>query len=117
MAAKRIAKQVKTPPSYKPTDYLRGSQAVGQKYTAWDNFNQGRPDFGKGAGPGTPYHEVTKKVPNTPLQWPSGPSTPPSGTRPPKPRWVSQVGVQSRPPSRIANEARINVIRRRLGWT
>lgn len=45
-----------------PANYLRGSKTIGQKYTAYDNYNQGKPDFGKGAGPGTPYHEVQKTV-------------------------------------------------------
>ena len=45
-----------------PFDWLRGSKIVGQKYTAWDTYGQGRPDFGKQIGPGDPYHEIQKTV-------------------------------------------------------
>lgn len=46
----------------KPADYLKGSTKIGQKYTAWNTYGQGKPDFGKGKGPGDPYHEVQKTV-------------------------------------------------------
>lgn len=44
-------------PIQKPPDWLRGSMKKGGKYTAWNTFGQGKPDFGKGKGPGDPYHE------------------------------------------------------------
>lgn len=46
----------------KPADYLSGGTAVGDTYNAWDTYKQGKPDFGKGAGPGEPYHQVQKKI-------------------------------------------------------
>lgn len=61
-AAKR-AKKAAEDAKYVPQDYLKGSKAEGKSYTAADNFGQGTPDRGRGAGPGTPYHEVTKKIP------------------------------------------------------
>lgn len=72
-----------------PSDYLRGSKIIGQKYTAWNTYNQGKPDFGKGSGPGTPYHEIQKTVKQ------SSPS-----------RTWSPV-----------SDPRMEAIRRRLGWS
>lgn len=56
---KRLADDQK----YKPADYLKGGAGVGQKYTAYNTYSQGKPDFGKSTGPGDPYHEVSKKIP------------------------------------------------------
>lgn len=66
MAAKK-KKKLPTPApakpvTYTPPDYLRGSKTVGKKYTAYNTYGQGRPDFGKDLGPGEPYHEVQKTV-------------------------------------------------------
>lgn len=49
-------------PIYKPPDYLSGGQRIGEKYKAWSTFGSKKPDFGKGAGPGIPYHVVNKTV-------------------------------------------------------
>lgn len=88
-----------------PDDYLRGSKFVGEKYTAWDTYGQGRPDFGKGAGPGEPYREVQKVM--KPINKPNTPPTKPSPiNRPNKPQWGS----------RRLNDARARAIRKRLGW-
>lgn len=46
----------------KPPDWLSGSMVKGKKYTAWDTYGQGTPDFGKGSGPGEPYHKTTNIV-------------------------------------------------------
>ncbi|GHF92149.1 hypothetical protein GCM10018783_73740 [Streptomyces griseosporeus] len=78
---------------YKPPDWLRGPQILGQNYTAWQTFNNARPDFGKELGPGEPYREATKKVSKFSL-----PVTKPNGT------------AQWKPPA----DPRTEAIRRRL---
>lgn len=91
------------PVTYKPPDWLGGSTTVGKPYKAWDDYNQGTPDFGAGNGPGTPYHEVQKVV-----------SKPPKSAVPaPALRWASSGSNASTGPS---SDPRINIIRRRLGW-
>ena len=85
-----------TPPkNYKPDDWLKGSTRVGGDYTAFDTYGQGRPDFGHGAGPGTPYHTVQKKV-----------QLPKINT----PKWGIPMGTGT------SVDPRISAIRRRLGW-
>lgn len=96
--------------TYTPPDYLRGSKQIGKSYTAFDTYGQGRPDFGHGAGPGEPYHEVQKKVAPVP-KW--------GGTGSKSPRWapginIGQGNTSSLPiPDRNA-DPRIEAIRRRL---
>ena len=59
-------------PGTKPNDYISGDyKTPGKTYKAWKTASGYAPDFGKAtsshssiAGPGTPYSEVTKKVPN-----------------------------------------------------
>jgi hypothetical protein len=88
--------------TYTPPDYLKGSHVIGGKYTAWSDYGQGRPDFGVGAGPGTPYHEVQKTV-----------TAPPPWAGPPKmtlPKWGGRVQLPT------SNDPRITAIRKRLGW-
>ena len=93
----------------RPFDYLRGGRYVGEKYTAWDTYGQGRPDFGKGAGPGEPYREIIKTNSKAP--------------RPPKQTQLSPpVGLPQRPPQggsggKFHRDARIAAIRKRLGWS
>ena len=96
----------KKPKYHKPADFLRGSTTVGKTYTGYSNYSQGKPDFGKGAGPGTPYHEVQRL--NTGRDWaPVGGSGSP-GTR---------AGSYSRPGyGRVTGDPRTLAIRRRLGW-
>jgi hypothetical protein len=98
--------------SYKPNDYLRGSKRVGGSYTAFDTYGQGRPDFGKGPGPGEPYHEVQKKVAPMP-KW--------AGSGSKSPKWAPGVNIGSsnvNPSTQPANigsgDPRIDAIRRRL---
>jgi hypothetical protein len=87
------------PRSVTPLDWLSGSKTPKGKYTAWDSFGQGLPDFGKGAGPGEPYRKVTKTVPmSAPPKW--APSSPTKGSGTPS-------GVQ-------ASDPRTEAIRRRL---
>lgn len=73
MTAKKKLPTPKKPPSNlpskrvtRPADYLRGGKTggrtIGETYTAFDTYGQGKPDFGHGAGPGDPYHEVQRKV-------------------------------------------------------
>lgn len=86
--------------TYDPTDWLKGSKTIGQNYTSWNTYGQGQPDFGSGNGPGEPYHEVVKKVPNQ--------KNPPAWTVPPPRQMVGQ-------PSQVGgNDPRIEAIRRRL---
>jgi hypothetical protein len=101
-----MAKKPKPPRIFKPADFLRGSTKVGQKYTAWTNYNQGKPDFGKGSGPGTPYSEITRL--NTGQNWSQLPSPP---------RSPSSRPTYSRPSfGRLTDDPRASAIRRRLGW-
>jgi hypothetical protein len=96
-------------PSGIPDDYLRGSKFVGEKYTAWDTYGQGRPDLGKGAGPGEPYREIQKTVrPQS-----AKPSIPPRDINRPSP--VNRPGWGSAKPKRL-EDARARAIRKRLGW-
>lgn len=108
-----------------PTDYLRGGKTkghtVGEGYTAWNTYGQGKPDFGKGPGPGEPYHEVQKKV-QKPLP---GSQKPPWATVPgrkasPMPSPIPRK-LPWRPPVKASsttgtggNSAWINAVRRRL---
>lgn len=80
---------------YKPFDWIRGSVIPGQKYTAWNTYGQGTPDFGKGKGPGTPYHEVQKRIPKNPRRKPAS------------------VGIGTLPIS-TGNDPRGDAIQRRL---
>lgn len=91
----------KKPQIYQPPDWLKGSTTVGGNYTAWNNYGQGTPDFGVGAGPGTPYHEVQKKVSAPPKK----PVTVPINKFP-----GSGDNVYG------SVDPRIVAIRRRLGW-
>lgn len=101
MAIKKPApKPVIKQPTYKPPDYLSGSQRVGQKYKAWDTFGAGKPDFGKGAGPGIPYH-VTEKTVTKPVTVTG--QTPRFGK-------VAKIG----PSQEKRNDPRADAIRRRL---
>lgn len=50
------------PKIYNPTDFLRGGKKIGDKYTAWNTYGGEKPDFGKGKGPGDPYHETQRTV-------------------------------------------------------
>lgn len=85
-------------PTYKPADYLSGSQTVGQKYNAWNTYGGKKPDFGKGAGPGTPYHVVQKTV--------KKPSIKPTSNTPSYGKVVN-MGQ--------SGDARVDAIKRRLG--
>lgn len=101
--------------TYKPFDYLKGSKTLGQNYTAWDTYGQGKPDFGKAKGPGDPYHEITKKVRKpTPGAPGSGKPLPwgiANQSTTPKPSWLpAQVASQRG----NENSAWINAVRRRL---
>ncbi len=90
-----------------PPNYLRGSHLEGEKYTAYSNYDQGRPDFGKGSGPGEPYHEVTRTV-QKPLPGPPAPKSP---------RWApgrSPVKPKPRPTGNLWNDAKQRAIRKRL---
>jgi len=87
--------------TYDPTDWLRGSKTVGKNYTSWNTYGQGKPDMGAGLGPGEPYHEVVKKVPNQ--------MNPPNWGLDIKPK--EMVGQQSQVGG---NDPRIEAIRRRL---
>lgn len=94
------------PKTFSPSDFLRGSKNVGQKYTAWDTYGQGKPNFGKGVGPGSPYREVVKA--NTGSNATSG-----GGWTPPR----SPGQTYNRPRSgRLTGDPRTSAIRRRLGW-
>jgi hypothetical protein len=104
-------KRYKKGDPFTPADYLKGSRKVGGAYTAWDTYGQGRPDFGVGAGPGTPYHEVQKKV-KAPAPWGSM-----GHSQTPLPKWAG--GMQSLPTNNTAiggSDPRITAIRKRLGW-
>lgn len=93
----------------KPADYLSGGTSVGDTYNAWDTYKQGKPDFGKGAGPGEPYHQVQKKIAPT-RKKPPGNNPPKLGTI------VSGVG-NSTPtygPPGTKSDPRTDAIRRRL---
>lgn len=90
-----------------PSDYLRGSKHVGEKYTAWDTYNQGRPDFGKKGGPGTPYHEVQ----HTNLKSKTPPWALPGKVIPKPPAQRTSHLPQWKP-----TDARVSAIRKRLGW-
>lgn len=92
----------------KPYDYLRGSIKPGGKYTAWNTYGQGKPDFGYGKGPGEPYHEVQKRVTA------GGPQMPPRG-RPGSPtKPIVGAGDASTLPWGKGRDPRIEAIRRRL---
>jgi hypothetical protein len=104
----------KKPIRYKPADFLRGSQMVGEKYTAWDSHGQGKPDFGKGAGPGEPYREVQKTNRKPPKASPG--SSAAKGVMPSQgnvtgPSWIAKGPMANR------NDPRIAAIRKRLGWS
>jgi hypothetical protein len=100
---------------YVPPDYLSGSKTIGGKYTAWDTYGQGRPDFGVGEGPGTPYHQDQKTVTAPPPWGPMGTG------QTPLPKWAGGLpyrpGSTSNPPSSNVSDPRITAIRKRLGWT
>lgn len=95
--------------SYTPNDYLRGSKKIGGSYTAFNTYGQGRPDFGKGPGPGEPYHEVQKKVAPIP-KW--------GGTGSKGVRWAPGINIgqgnTSLPVQDRNVDPRIEAIRRRL---
>jgi hypothetical protein len=97
----------------KPANYLRGSKTIGQKYTAYDNYGQAKPDFGKGNGPGTPYHEVQKIVQKAVpgAGKPVTPGPPSSGIKLPK--WAGR-GLPTKPSGTLAKDARVAAIRNRL---
>lgn len=124
MAAKKA--KLPTPPKpkipaqrvKKPGDYLRGGKThgttVGENYTAWNTYGQGKPDFGKGPGPGEPYHEVQKKV-QTPLPGPKGRMNPPKWA--PGPTLPKRPGgtLPFTPPGNKGKvDARLAAIKRRL---
>jgi hypothetical protein len=109
----------KKKPIYKPSDYLRGSKTIGGKYTAWDTYGQGRPDFGKGSGPGEPYHEVQKnvKLPKPKPRLPSPGKFPKPTPRPNNPSLPPFENASAGPPGSFSpRNPRIEAIRRRLGW-
>lgn len=115
MAKKAPVKVTKKKPvRYKPADFIRGTQNVGDKYTAWDTYGQGKPDFGKGAGPGEPYREVSKRNTGRP-----GVSAVPKGVKPAAgsvvpsggPSWIAKTRVGGN-----SSDPRIAAIRKRLGW-
>lgn len=106
MPKKPPVKSKPKPKPFKPSDYLRGSTKPGEKYTAFSNYGQGRPDFGKGAGPGSPYREVTRTNPGR-----AAAETP--SWRPP----TSKTATYTRPRSgTLTRDPRTSAIRRRLGW-
>lgn len=80
-----------------PPNYLSGSKTPGGKYSAWDTYGQGKPDFGKDKGPGDPYHVVQKTIAKTPTK---------------QPKWGSIVAKNSA--IKATTDARMNAIRRRL---
>lgn len=102
----------RVPKIFKPSDYLRGSQATGKNYTAFNTYGQGKPDFGKGAGPGEPYHEVVKPNLGKNILDKDGQKVPP---------WKPPTTVSKKPPWASSStrplDARTQIIRRRLGWT
>jgi hypothetical protein len=106
---KPIPKKPYKPPvkTFKPKDYLSGSKKVGGKYKAWNTYNQGTPDMGKGAGPGEPYHVVTQT--NTGKNFPvkTNPQAPPS----------TPISVRPRAGTVTSTSPYVAAIRRRLGWT
>lgn len=99
---------------YAPVDYLRGGKTkghtIGENYTAWNTYGQGRPDFGKEQGPGEPYHEVQKKV--------QKPLPGPDSNRPPWARLPSPAQRNTLPyhPPGQAGQASpwLSAVRRRL---
>lgn len=98
------------PKLFTPGDYLRGSKIAGNQYTAWDTYGQGRPDFGKGAGPGEPYREVKKT--NSGIGAITRPKSP--ILNPPKQGRIPTISSPSRPG--VTNDPKVLAIRRRLGW-
>lgn len=84
----------------KPPDYLSGSKTPGKKYSAWDTYNQGKPDFGKDKGPGDPYHVVQKTV-----------AKPVPAPRSNRPAWAGGVDRSSN----VRRDPWLNAIKRRLG--
>lgn len=115
MAVKKV--RVKT--SQLPTDYVKGSKVVGEKYNAFNTYGQGTPDFGASKGPGDPYHVVQKTMrANTakPTPWRSVLNS------------VGTVFDRNNPPAggvRFGSNgtygennynARVAAIRKRLGW-
>lgn len=93
----------------KPKNWLRGGTKIGQSYTGWNTHNQGKPDFGKGAGPGIPYQEVTGKIKN-----PTGGKVPDwvlNVEKPPNP--VERKPTKMKWPSQ--RDAALEAIQRRLG--
>lgn len=96
------------PKTFTPNDYLSGSKTVGQKYNAWNTYGQGKPDFGKGAGPGEPYHIVQKANVGKNISLP--------GTI----NWAgNNANTWQRPTAGTVKNASpyVAAIRRRLGWT
>lgn len=89
---------------YKPTDYLSGSQVLGKKYKAWDTYGQGTPDLGKGAGPGMPYHVVSKTV-KKPKPVPKKPTP-----------WQQKTQETFPGSNSSSAHARMDALKRRLGW-
>lgn len=85
----------------KPSDWLFGSNKVGSKYTAWNTYGQGKPDMGKGVGPGEPFHKIQKTVLRS-----GGPDWKPS--RPSGPEVVGRSTTSAK------NDPRTEAIRRRL---
>jgi hypothetical protein len=104
MAAKK-----RIPKPFTPSDYLMGGKRVGQKYTAWNTYGQGKPDFGKGAGPGEPYHKVTKTNLGKDIIK--------------RPDWGnSKTPVFNKPTAKnpkfgVKTDPRTAAIRKRLGWS
>lgn len=110
--------KVRVGKSLLPTDYVKGSNVVGEKYTAYNTYGQGRPDFGAKAGPGDPYHVVQKtmrKNTSKPTPWRSVLN--------------SRGDVFNRAPAQQGQQfssngtygennysARVAAIRKRLGW-
>ena len=101
MAVKRPDYKKARPILNKPSDWLSGSNVLGKKYTAWNTYGQGKPDMGKGAGPGEPFHKVEK-----------------TNVRAGRPGWIpnqpSGPEVVSRSTTSTKSDPRSEAIRRRL---
>lgn len=106
IAAARAAALAKKTKVFKPNDYIKGGTKVGTDYTAYANYNQGKPDFGKGYGPGTPYHEVTRR--NTGRNY--------AGSLPKPPAHQGSATYHRPSYGAATGDSRASAIRRRLGW-
>ena len=101
-------KQKPRPVTANPSDYLRGSKVVGEKYTAWNTYGGSKPDFGKDKGPGEPYHEVTKTVKK------EVPNVPPKGITPTPGRVLPKLPIRRANVDRNKKDARSMAIANRL---